>query len=332
MILVEKIASLRKQNEWSQEDLAEKCNVSRQSVSKWESAASAPDLDKILKLSEIFGVSTDYLLKDTLDDTALQYTTPADDTLLRRVTLSEANEYLTFVEKSSRLMSLGVALCILSPTLLIFLAGLSEFYPDRITENTAAAIGLLFLFLLVVIAVPIFIIVGIRTEKYKYITEEPFEPEYGVTGLAGEKLKNHEKTFTLHIAAGVTLCILGVIPLVVSSVLLEESMAVIVFLDLLLLLVTAAVILFIRAGMIQESCKQLLQTEDFTPQEKKLSRQTSPVASIYWCIVVAIYLGISFYTMRWHFTWIIWPVAGVFYGAVDILTRWLLKRNSSDRH
>ena len=48
MILAEKITKLRKQNGWSQEDLAMKLNVSRQSVSKWESAASIPDLDKIL--------------------------------------------------------------------------------------------------------------------------------------------------------------------------------------------------------------------------------------------------------------------------------------------
>ena len=64
MILAEKIMHLRKKNGWSQEELAGKLNVSRQSVSKWESAMSVPDLDKILLMSEIFEVSTDYLLKD----------------------------------------------------------------------------------------------------------------------------------------------------------------------------------------------------------------------------------------------------------------------------
>ncbi|MBR3595849.1 MAG: helix-turn-helix transcriptional regulator, partial [Clostridia bacterium] len=48
MILAEKIIKLRKQNGWSQEDLAMQLNVSRQSVSKWESTASIPDLDKIV--------------------------------------------------------------------------------------------------------------------------------------------------------------------------------------------------------------------------------------------------------------------------------------------
>ena len=64
MILAEKIALLRKQCGWSQEGLAEQLGVSRQSVSKWELGSSIPDLDKIIRMSELFGVTTDYLLKE----------------------------------------------------------------------------------------------------------------------------------------------------------------------------------------------------------------------------------------------------------------------------
>ena len=67
MILADKITDLRKKNGWSQEELANQLGVSRQAVSKWESASSIPDLDKIVKMSIIFGVSTDYLLKDSLE-------------------------------------------------------------------------------------------------------------------------------------------------------------------------------------------------------------------------------------------------------------------------
>lgn len=67
MILADKIIEERKKNGWSQEELAEKLGVSRQSVSKWESAQSVPDLNRILNMSKIFGVSTDYLLKDEID-------------------------------------------------------------------------------------------------------------------------------------------------------------------------------------------------------------------------------------------------------------------------
>lgn len=66
MNLAEKIQKERKMRGLTQEDLAQRLNVSRQSVSKWESGQALPEVDKILLLSECFGVSTDYLLKDDI--------------------------------------------------------------------------------------------------------------------------------------------------------------------------------------------------------------------------------------------------------------------------
>lgn len=93
MTFSDKLIALRKKAGWSQEELAERLNVSRQSVSKWESAQSMPDIDKILQLSSLFSVTTDCLLKDTQDDTqpaAAQTPSP-----LPRVTLAQAEDYLT---------------------------------------------------------------------------------------------------------------------------------------------------------------------------------------------------------------------------------------------
>lgn len=72
MILADKIIELRKRAGMSQEELAEKLDVSRQSVSKWESAQSMPDLNRILKIAEIFSVSTDTLLKEEIDLSQIQ--------------------------------------------------------------------------------------------------------------------------------------------------------------------------------------------------------------------------------------------------------------------
>lgn len=64
MKLSEKILSLRKQAGLSQEELAEKLNVSRQAVSRWEVGSAQPDASNVLQLSKLFGVTADYLLND----------------------------------------------------------------------------------------------------------------------------------------------------------------------------------------------------------------------------------------------------------------------------
>ena len=64
MKLSDKITTLRKSNGWSQEDLAEQLNVSRQAISRWENGTALPDAQNILQISKLFGVSADYLLND----------------------------------------------------------------------------------------------------------------------------------------------------------------------------------------------------------------------------------------------------------------------------
>lgn len=68
MIFADKLIRLRKQAGLSQEELASELNISRQSVSKWEQAQSILDLDKIIQLSTFFNVSTDYLIKDEIEN------------------------------------------------------------------------------------------------------------------------------------------------------------------------------------------------------------------------------------------------------------------------
>nr|MCR4855220.1 helix-turn-helix domain-containing protein [Erysipelotrichaceae bacterium] len=123
MILADKIIENRKRNGWSQEELADMLDVSRQSVSKWESAQSVPDMKKIIQLSQIFGVTTDYLLKDDLDAADFDPTVSSDsfNEKVRSVSMEEANAFLQFNEKASLLISVGVMLCILSPVPLLFL-------------------------------------------------------------------------------------------------------------------------------------------------------------------------------------------------------------------
>ena len=68
MKLYEKIIKLRKSNGGSQEELAEKLDLSRQAISRWENGTALPDANNILQLSKIFGVTSDYLLNEDYTD------------------------------------------------------------------------------------------------------------------------------------------------------------------------------------------------------------------------------------------------------------------------
>lgn len=96
MIFADKLIELRKKSGWSQEELAEQMNVTRQSVSKWEGAQSVPDLEKIIQLSKLFGVSTDYLLKDEIEANENESASLKTEEKLnvRRVSMEEANKFL----------------------------------------------------------------------------------------------------------------------------------------------------------------------------------------------------------------------------------------------
>ena len=143
MILADKIIKLRKRMGWSQEELAQRMDVSRQAVSKWESAQAIPDLDKILQLSRLFEVTTDYLLKDEISDEEFcDSTEPSAKT----VTLDKANEYIEHSRKASLRIAFATYLCILSPIALILLSAASDRWSGAVSEAFATIFGLSILF------------------------------------------------------------------------------------------------------------------------------------------------------------------------------------------
>lgn len=321
MILAEKIMKLRKEKGWSQEELAMKLNVSRQSVSKWESSTSIPDLDRILKLSQIFDVSTDFLLKDEMEVDKAQVVT-VEDTFIeeaqttRTVSLEEANVYMNLVEGSAKKIAAAIAACILSPILLILLGGLSECGILSITEDMAGGIGVTILLLIVTGAVATFIILGMKLDKYEFLELEDISLQYGGYGAVEKKREEFESTYKKCIAIGVSLCIISVVPLMVAATFSLPEIAYIYCVDLLLILVAFGVFLMTWSGMIYGSYQKLLEEGDYTRERKLENRQNKGLPKVYWCTVTAIYLGISFWTGRWDRSWIIWPSAGVLFAAV----------------
>ena len=192
MILANKITEERKKNGWSQEELANQLGVSRQAVSKWESASSVPDLQRVLELSKLFGVTTDYLLKDEIGPEPVAERMVYSGEELRKVSMEEANAFLALKEKGAEIEANATTLCIISPILLIVLGAISEDQILPVSEGVAAGVGLVCLLGLIAVAVYLFITYGIREDRMAHLEKESFETEYGVTGMAEEKRAFYE--------------------------------------------------------------------------------------------------------------------------------------------
>ena len=315
MILADKIIDRRKKAGWSQEELAEKLGVSRQSVSKWEGAQSIPDMNKILQLSDLFGVSTDYLLKDDME-VSEPVTAPedADTEGATFVSMEEANAFLSYKAESAPRIALGVLLCILSPITLILLCGAQESGRLPLTEMQAAMIGLIVLILMVAGAVLLFVLNGMRGNKFEYLEKDALDTAYGVSGMVRERMQREEGDHTRSVALGVVLCVLAVIPL--FALLLwrgEDDFYGVLGVAATMTLAGIGVYILLKAAIPWEAYRMLLEEGDYTRARKRNNRQ---YGGAYWSIVTAAYLAVSFITRRWDMTWIIWPVAAVLYGVV----------------
>ena len=334
MIISEKITELRKKNGWSQEDLAEKLAVSRQAVSKWESAQSVPDMNRVLQLSELFGVSTDYLLKDELtadaqpDDAA----PAAADAPLRRVSMAEAQAYLQYRETLSRKIALGVLMCILSPVAVMLLATAQDAGKLPLTEMQAAGLGLLPLILLIGGAVALFVVSGIAGKPFAYLQKECFETEYGVSGLVKERRAEAHGSFVAQLVSGIVLCVASVAPIFIAMLFpseteAEEDFKFVLATAALLCLVACGVWLIVRASVRNDGFAVLLEEGEHSRSRKTQEKKTETFSGVYWSVVTAGYLAYSFITMRWHRSWIIWPVAGVLYGVALAIFNSVKKNN-----
>ena len=329
MILADKIIENRKKNGWSQEELAEKLGVSRQSVSKWEGAQSMPDMKKILQLAEVFDVSTDYLLKDEIEESVSSELVPVDRDLgeeeVRSVSMEEANAFLVFNERAARMISTGVMMCILSPVLMIVLGGFAEARRIPYNEYTMGIIGVVVLLAMVSIAVGMFVYCGLKGKPYEYLENQNIDTEYGVAGMVKERRNAYSETHNRLLILGIMLCVISSIPVfLISAFHYSHDDGALLALGTGLLLIKCA----IGVKMIVLTCirhggmDSLLEEGDYSRLNKRAGRYDG----IFWAIVTAVYLGWSFISQRWDFTWIVWPIAGVLFAAYREAMKMIVRR------
>lgn len=313
MILADKIIELRKKSGMSQEELAEKLNVSRQSVSKWESAASIPDLNRILELSRLFGVTTDYLLKDDAESPEYTPDEPARGVCL---TLADAQEYVADSVRFGRAVALAVALFVLSPIPFIVLDALAAPLFALFAADAANGAGVLALLAVVACGLAVIIPAGLRRARSAHLRTGPFELAYGVDGVLREQKQPVDARFESRVVAAVLLFVLSVAPLFVPMLFGRDDLSQLA-LPALFALVALGQWLLIPVTTEREAYKLLLTGWETRRRALEEEKRSDFIGGIYWPIVVVVYLGWSFWTGDWGFTWIVWPVAALLFAALS---------------
>lgn len=283
-------------------------------------------------MSEIFGVTTDHLLKDEAvppDAAALppqDAQAPAEEGV-RLMTMEETYHYLTLVQMAAPRIARGVMLCILSPIVLFLLGGLSDAEGGHLLpEWSVPAVGLPVLLFLVACGVAQFVIAGRQLEAYEFLDKDTVELAYGVRGVVEKRKDAYAMQHGQRLMVGIG--ILAAVPLFIGAALdgEAETMFGVTAFCVTLLVVSIGVYIIVQTCTIQGGYQRLLEEGEYSREKKLEKRRNEPITVVYWCLVTALYLLWSFLTMNWHRTWIVWPCAGVLFGAVLGLSAMLRKR------
>jgi transcriptional regulator with XRE-family HTH domain len=314
MILAEKIVRLRKQVGWSQEELAEQMNVSRQSVSKWESTNSIPDLNRIIMLAELFDVSTDFLLKD--ENEAFDSRDENKKSDIIQISLEQAAKYIENKMEVSALITKGVMLCLCSVVPLFFFLAMAETNRLNLTDDIAAAIGIVCILVMVSIGINFFL----RTNQYEsdiaVIDNEAFELAYGVHSVFNEKLKKFRATYNRRLSLGIFLFIISFAPLMFVSMLFSGPGITLMMLIVLMLIIAAGIYIVAPVSAKYEAYNNILKDVPLDKVKSRRTKRVEKLAAFYWPLLIAIFLGWSLWTMDWGVTWIVWPVGAVLFAAL----------------
>lgn len=314
MILADKIIRLRKQLGWSQEELAEKMHISRQSVSKWESANSIPDLNRVIKLAEIFDVSTDFLLKDEIEVEDSFNKEKLSDVI--QVNLEQASKYVESKMAVSSLITKGVVLCLCSVVPLFFFLAMAETNRLNLTGNAATAIGIVALLVLVAIAVKSFISTNEYERDITSIEKEKFELAYGVHGIFQEKLQKFRPSYNVRLSLGIFMFIVSFVPLMLVSLFYRGSDITLMMLIVLLFFIVVGIYIVAPVSAKFDAYNNILKDHSVQTEKSRRIKRAEKLAAFYWPLLTAIFLGWSLWTMNWGVTWILWPVGAVFFVAL----------------
>ncbi len=217
MTFAEKIVNLRKQKGLSQEELAYKMHVSRQAVSKWESSVSSPDTEKIIKLSKLFEVSIDYLLKDEIEENQ-NVKKEENNNVNNRNIMDETENYLRTKRKTSTYTAVAVVMFLLSPHAYMYLQVFANSYLVSLTNDIKSLYGVIAFIIYILIPIILIVISNLKSNKVDYIKSKTFIIDEKVANLVNEERELYRKKYNIFTVLGSAICIIPIIVNIIYTV------------------------------------------------------------------------------------------------------------------
>lgn len=281
------LQNARKASGLSQEELADKMEVSRQSISKWESGSSYPETEKLIELAKLLDCQIDDLINGTKEAT-------------KGGDLKE--KYNTLMHKFSRGISLAVGLILLGVVLLLGFECFGEDY---------AGYGLIAFLSCIVVSVPIFVVRGIEMghfkERYPQLDEFYTEAE----------IDRYNAKFPYMIGAAVGIILLGVVIMITleSIGVGQGGLSVAIF----MLFITVAVPIFVYAGINKDKFDLKRYNLEGSPSYKSKAALVGKICGVIMLVATAFYLLVGFLLGWWDMAWVVFPIGGILCGIVGTI-------------
>lgn len=285
MSLGENLQFLRKNAGVTQEELAEKLEVSRQSVSKWEADASFPEMDKIIALCDMFGCTMDTLVKGNAEKEVREDTAGYD---------SHMNRF-------AKLISAGVGL-------IIFGVALSAFLDEMCVHDSFS--GMAF-FLFVLVSVMLFVVGAMQNESFR--KNNPHICDF----YTAEEKKAYDAKFPVRMAVGIGVIILGLV-ITIGLEGLPESPLTVALMDSSFLVCAAVGVSVLTYNGIMKDKYDIEKYNKETVREEQNDGIVGKICGVIMLISTIIAL-VTLLVFKWGYFWIAFIVGGLLCGIAGII-------------
>ena len=288
MPLSDNLQFLRARQGLTQEQLAEQLDVSRQSVSKWESAASFPEMDTLLKLCDMFHTDLDTLLRGSVEQSL------SEDTVA----------YDSFMTTYARRIAGAVSAIVAGAAVMILLYG-------YIGELSGAVFML-------IVAIAAVVLVASSMEEDNFRKQYPTIPDF----YTDAQKYTFRRRYIWYIAGGVGAILAGVVLLILAFTFVPEREPYESLLGAVFMLIVAGATFFlVYGGRLEDkyNIPRYNRQNNPTPEDRERRHRAVTACAVIMLLATAVFVGAGMALDQWGLAAVIYPVAGILCGAAWLL-------------